>query len=125
MSLGDCQLKDNEPIDNSINERDFLKAYHQPGAKLNDSDQSVEFMFGQNINYHQIGNAYLEFDTTVRNPAANFDNISELRLFANGFAYCFKEAFSSTTGGSDPERNKYIGQVSTTMRAVISKDGDL
>ena len=66
MSLEDFQLLDNEPIDNSIIKRDFLKVYHQQGAQLNQSDQNIEFIFGENSNYHQIGNAYLEFDITVR-----------------------------------------------------------
>ena len=54
MSLEDFQLIDNEPIDNSIIKRDFTKIYHQQGAQLNQSDQNVEFIFGENNNYHQI-----------------------------------------------------------------------
>ena len=38
MSLEDFQLIDNEPIDNSIIKRDYLKIYHQQGALLNDPD---------------------------------------------------------------------------------------
>ena len=125
MNIEDFQLIDNEPIDNSIKKRDFLKNYHQQGANLNDSDQNVAFIFGENRNYHQIGDAYLEFDITVRNPAANFDNISETRLINNAFASCFKKAFLSTTGGSYIEHNKYVGQVSTIMRSITSKDCDL
>ena len=56
MSLGDFQLLDNESIDNSIIKRDVLKVYHQQGAQLNQSDQNIEFMFGENNNYIQIGN---------------------------------------------------------------------
>ena len=37
---------DNEPIDNSIIKRDYLKTYHQQGALLNDPDQNLEFIFG-------------------------------------------------------------------------------
>ena len=48
-----------------------------------------------------------------------------IRLVNNAFAYCFKEAHLSTTGGSDIEHNKYVGQVTTIMRALTSKDGDL
>ena len=57
-----------------------LKIYHQQGVILNDPDQNVEFIFGEHNNYHQYGNSYLEFDKTVGNPAANFDNNSEKRL---------------------------------------------
>ena len=50
MSLEDFQLLDNEPFGNSIIKRDFLKIYHQQGARLNQSDQNVEFTFGENKN---------------------------------------------------------------------------
>ena len=56
MNLEDFQLLVNEPIDNSIRKRDFTKVYHQSGANLNDSNQNVGFKFGENNNYHQIGN---------------------------------------------------------------------
>ena len=98
-------LLDNETIVNSFVNRDFLILYHQQGAKLNDSDQNVAFIFGENNNHHQISNAYIEFDLTVPNLFANFDETSGIRLINNAFAY-FKEAFLSTTGGSDMEHNK-------------------
>ena len=69
MSLEDFQLFDNEPIDNSILKRDYIKIHHQQGAQLNNPDQNIEFIFGEINNYHQIGNSYLQFDITVRNPA--------------------------------------------------------
>ena len=50
MSLEDFQSLDNQPLDNSIKKRDFLKVYHQKGAQLNQSDQNVEFIFGENNN---------------------------------------------------------------------------
>ena len=130
MSLEDFQLIDNEPIDNSIVKRDYAKVYHQSGANLNDSNQNVEFIFGENNNYHQIGNAYLEFDITIRkvveipnNPI--LINTDEIRLINNAFAYCFTQATLSTTGGMDLEDIKYVGQVSTIMRLLTSKDSDL
>ena len=126
MRLEDFQLLDNEPFDNSIIKRDFLKIYHQQGAQLNQSDQKIEFIFGENNNFHQVGNSYLEFDITVRREDnANFTNNSRIRLTNNAFAYCFKEARLSVTPGSDLEHNKYVGQVSTIMRVLFSKDGDL
>ena len=101
--MEDFQLIDNEPIDNSINKRDFLKLYHQEGANLNDSEQNVAFITGEKNNFHQTGNAYLEFDITVRNPAGNFDNISETRLIDNAFAYYFRD-FSSDDWWLRPRR---------------------
>ena len=126
MSLEDFQLLDNEPLDNSIIKRDFTKIHHRQGDQLNQSDQNIEFIFGENNNYHQIGNAYLEFNITVRkNDTTNFHNDDPIRLVNNGFAFCFKEARLSTSLGSDIENNKFCGQVSTIMRAISNKDGDL
>ena len=94
MILEDFQLLDNEVFDdNNIVKRDFIKLYHQQGAQLNDPDQNIKTIFDENDNYHQIGNAYLEYDITVRNPAAVFDNNSRVRLTTNGLAYFFKKLF--------------------------------
>ena len=41
------------------------------------------------------------------------------------FAYCYKKARLTTTGGSDIEYNKFLGQTSIIMRFLNSKDGDL
>ena len=126
MSLENFQLLDNEPIDNSIIKRDFTKIYHRQGDQLNQSDQNIEFTFGENNNYHQIGNAYLEFNITVRkNDDTIFHNEDPVRLVNNGFAFCFKEARLSTSVGGDIEINKFCGQISTIMRAESNKDGDL
>ena len=126
MSLEDFQLLDNEPLDNSIIKRNFTKIYHRQGDQLNQLDQNIEFIFGENNNYHQIGNAYLEFNITVRkNDTTNFHNDDPVRLVNNGFAFCFKEARLTTSIGGDIEINKFCGQVSTIMRAISNKDGDL
>ena len=126
MSLEDFQLLDNEPLDNSIIKRDFTKIYHRQGDQLNQSDQNIEFIFGENNNYHQIGNGYLELNITVRKrDTTNFHNDDSVRLVNNGFAFCFKEARLSTSLGYDIEINKFCGQVSTIMRAISNKDGDL
>ena len=125
MSLEDFQLLDNEPFDNSIIKRDFTKIYHQQGAQLNQSDQNIEFIFGENNNYHQIGNGYLEFNITVRKHATNFHVEDPIRLVNNGYAFCFKEARLSTNIGSDIEHNKFCGQVSTIMKVLSNKDDDL
>ena len=126
MSLEDFQLLDNESIGNSIIKRVFTKLYHRQSDQLNQSDQNIEFIFGENNNYHEIGNAYLEFDITVRkNDTTNFHNDDPVRLVNNAFAFCFKEAHLSTSLGSDIEINKLCGQISTIMRAISNKDGDL
>ena len=129
MSLEDFQLIDNEPIDNSIVKRDYTKVYHQQRANSNDSNQNVEFIFGENNNNYRIGNAYLEFDITIRKvvvaPAdPNFANGDQIRLINNGFVYCFTQATLATTGGEDLEDIKYVGQISTIMRLLTSKDKD-
>ena len=90
MSLEDFRLLDNIPFDNSINKRDFLKIYLQQGAQLNDPNHKIDFIFGEIINYHQIGKGFLEFEKTVRNPAGNFIDASCIGLINNAFAYCFK-----------------------------------
>ena len=126
MSLEDFQLLDIEPLDNSIIKRDFTKIYHRHGDQLNQSDQNIEFIFGENNNYHQIGNGYLEFNITGRkNDDTNFHYDDPVRLVNNGFAFCFKAGRLSTTIGSDIEINKFCGQVSTIMKAISNKDGDL
>ena len=130
MSSEDFQLIDNEQIDDSIVKRDYTKIYHQSGAGLNDQNQNVEFIFGENNNYYQIGNAYLEFDITIRKGVEAPNNPilvdgDQIRLINNAFAHCFSQATLSTTGGMDIEDIKYFGQVSTIMRLLTSKDSDL
>ena len=92
---------------------------------MDDLDQNVEFIFGKNNNYQQIGDAYLQLDITKRkDDNTNFDK--EAKRFINiALAYLFKAALLTTTGGSDLEHNKYIGQVSRIMRLITSKDGDV
>ena len=108
MSLEYFQLLDNEPLDNSIIKKDFTKVYHRQGDQLNHSDQHIEFNFGENNNYHQIGNASLEFNFTVRkNDTTSFHNDDPIRSVNNAFAFSFKEARLTTSIGSDIEINKF------------------
>ena len=126
MSLEDFQLLDNEPFIKSIMKRDFLKVHHEQKAQLNQTDQNVEFIFGENNNYHQLGNGYLEFDILVRkSDSTGFHYNDHVRLVNKVFAFCFREARLSTTLGSDIEHNKFCGQVSTIMKVISKKDGDL
>ena len=84
MSIEDFQLIDNIEIDNSIIKRDFTKIYHQQGAQLNNPDQNIDFIFGENNNYHQIGNSYLQYDITVKNDDdSNFADADVIRLVNN------------------------------------------
>ena len=126
MSLDDFEIIDNEPFGNSIIKRDFTKIYRRQRDQLDKSDQNIEFMFGENNNYHQIVNAYLEFNITVRKKDdTNFHYDDLVRPVSNGFAFCFTEARLSTTIGGDIEINKFYGQVSTIMRVILNKDGGL
>ena len=61
----------------------------------------------------------------VRWCSTNFHYDDPVRLVYNGFAFCFEEARLSTTIGSDIEHNNFSGQVSTIMRVISNKDGDL
>ena len=65
MSLEDFQLIDTGTSDNSIKKRDLLKIFHQKAPSLINSDQSIEFIFREIKNYHQIGDAYLQYETTI------------------------------------------------------------
>ena len=84
----------------------------------------------ENNNYHRIGNAYLQYQRTVGKDSADpVDCIliddDAIRLVNNAFAFCFKDVKLATTGGCDIEQKKYVGQVSTIIRILTSKDGGL
>ena len=90
MSAEDFQLIDDSKIDDSIIKRDFINIYHQHGAEVNNENQNIKFYFGENLNYIQRGNDYLEIDLLVRKAdATNFANADNIRLVNNGPAYIF------------------------------------
>ena len=91
MSIKDFQLINNIEMDNSIIKRGFTKIYHQQGAQLNDPDQNIEFIFGENYNYHRVGNSYLEFTITLRNNGGNFADADEIRLVNIAFRLLFQK----------------------------------
>ena len=66
MSAEDFQLLDDKKIDGSIKKRDFIKIYHQSGANVDNENPNIIFCFGENRNFIQVGNGYLEFDTRMR-----------------------------------------------------------
>ena len=108
----------------------FLKLYHQQAGNLNNSDQNIEFISAENNNYHQIGNDYLQNEMTKERDVAVaasrvFVNGDANRFLNNAFAFCFKRARLSTTGSSDREHIKNVGQISSNMRTLTSKDGNL
>ena len=45
--------------------------YHHQQANQDDPHQNIEFVFGENNNYHQIGNDDLQFDITIRIEDSN------------------------------------------------------
>ena len=119
------ELLENGPIDISIIKRDFSKVYHQKGANLDAPDQHVEITHGENISYCQTGNFYLQYDiTTGKDDNTNFDEEAK-RMTKNAFAISFKGTRLGTTGESDLEHNKYVGQNSAIMRLITSEVGDL
>ena len=89
---------------------------------MNKSDQKIEFIFGENNNYHRIGISYLQYDITVKNcNDKNFADEDVIKLIDNAFSCCFKGATLATTGGSDIEYNKYYGNDSTILRILTNK----
>ena len=134
MSVEDFQLIDDSKIDDSIIKRDFIKIYHQSGANVDAENSQIKFYFGENHNFIQVGNGYLEFDIRIRTAAgrdfsitANPDppGIDIIRLVNNVFAYVIHDARISSAAGVEIEQNKYVGPISTIMRLVTQKEGDL
>ena len=63
---------------------------------MNDSYQNTEFVFEENIKYHQIGNAYRQHELSVEKDVANqVDRIlidgDTFAVVNNAIAYCFKQ----------------------------------
>ena len=83
------------------------------------------------IIFFQIGNVYLEFDIRVRRANGNAFAIGLapvgdiIRLVNNAFAYTIHDARISSSSGVEIEQNKFVGAISTTMRLITQKEGDL
>ena len=130
MNIEAFEITDIETFEISFLKRDFLRHYHQQVANLDQTHQNIEFFFGENNKLHQICNAYLHHETTVEKDEASqaeptLIHGDTIRLVNFAFAYCFKLAKFLTTGDGNIEHNSYVAQVSTIMRALTSKDGDL
>ena len=54
-----------------------------------------------------------------------FANADQITLVNNGLAYIFQEGRLSTSAGTEIEHNNNLGSVSTIMRLLTRKDGDL
>ena len=61
----------------------------------------------------------------MQNPVGVFDNNKRIRLTNNGLAHVFQKVVLATTSGSNFEDNNYVGQISTIMRVLTNRDGDL
>ena len=126
MSAEDFQLIDTEENDDSIIKRGFIKIYHQSGANVDAENSQIKFYFGENHNFNQVGNGYLEFDIRIRlDKDNNIVDGNVIRLVKNAFAYTIHDARISTTAGAEREQNKYVGLISTIMRLVTEKYSDL
>ena len=139
MKLEDYHLTEDSPIDTSIIKRDFTKIYQQYGARKNHVDRIFEIISGENNIYHENGNSFLQYDITIRKvalPPANegdplnppnpeFIFVHIVRMARKAFAFTFKHTRLARTGGGDIEENKYVSNVSTIMRVLMSTDGDL
>ena len=135
MSFEVFQILDNETIDHSITKSYYSKLHHQQGSQLNNSDRKIEFISGENNVYHQIRNAYLQYDIKKRklrlaahppdpvNPT--FFDGDAISLMNNAFACTFKKARLRTTEGSNLVHNKNFTQISLIMRLLTGKDRDL
>ena len=98
---------------------------------MNDLNQGIDFVFGKRFSYHQIGDGYLEFDTTLRKNNVSSNNIADdsvdepIKLVFFVFANAFHTAILSKTVGMEIEENKHVRQLSTLMIIVTSEEGDL
>ena len=98
---------------------------------MNDVNQGVDFVFGKSFNYDQIGDGYLEFDTTLRKNNGSSNNITDdsvdepIKLVFFIFAIAFSTAILSKTVGVEIEENKHVRQLTTMMILVTSEEGDL
>ena len=108
MRSEDFQLIDGTEIEDSFLEIDFSEIHHQQSDNLIDSDKNIDFLFGENNIYYQIGEAFLQFELLLKIKGGQIEdfNIDIITSVKNAFARFFKEAIIMTTGGSAKEQNK-------------------
>ena len=126
MSAQDFQLIDTEKIEVSFIKRDFIKVYHQSGANVDAEKSQTKVYIGENQNCFKAGDGYLEFHKRIRlvNDSKFVDG-NVIRLVNNAFAYTIQDDRISTSAGVEIEQKKYVGPISTIMRLVTQRDGDL
>ena len=99
-------MKDGEKIDNSLMKSNFIKK-NQHGAQVDDECQNNKFLFGEDLNYLQVGNGYLEFQIKVRKLTntsfiAAADNTNEvIRLVNSALAFTIHDVRFSTSAGTE------------------------
>ena len=113
-------------LDNSTVKRNIKTIKHRAGAQLNERDQLVEFAFGENNTYIQIGEAYLKINLTLRkDDNTNYGEEDDVRLVNNALAYLYSEARLKTSSGKDLEICKHMGRTTTMYKMLRSQDNDL
>ena len=70
-----------------------MKVYHQQAANLNNFDENIEFIVEENNSYHQIGNAYLQYETRIEKDVANPVGRVLVDADVNGLGKCFCKLF--------------------------------
>ena len=125
--LEDFQLLDGTTIDTSLFKRDQVKVYHQHGAQINDQNQGINLVFGENNDYHQISTGYFKNDITLRKNSCDINNIADgtagdpIRKTIIAFAYAFSIPTLSTTRGEEKEQNNHVGKVAAIRRLSTTK----
>ena len=126
MSAEDLQLIIDSKNDDSVIKRDFTKLYHQHGAGVKVENQNIKFSFGKIFKFIQIGNGYLDLDIKINKAdGTNFTEADVCRRVSNQFADVFQDGRLCTSSGTVKEQNKYLDPVSTDMRLLTHKDGDI
>ena len=127
MNVEDVELLDESNFDISIVKTDLDKVHHQQNDQVYEADKNIEFILGETTIHYQRGNSHLQFDIVLKKHGDDLDddNSDVIRLVNNTFFHVFKEAYIQTTGSTKIEGNKFVGQVSTIMRLLTSKKGDL
>ena len=119
MTAVDFQLLSEEKIDDSFINCEFIKIYHQSGANVNSEKSNIKFYFGENHNFIQVCNGFLENDINIRKADnTNFADDDVIRLVNNAFAYTVHDARTSSVSGVEIEQNKFDGPISTILRLV-------
>ena len=115
--------------DTSTHKRACMKLHHQQRAQLKNSNQGVDLFFGENNNYHQLGNGFFGNDGTLRKNSGDFiimvdgKIVETIRIVNFAYAYTFSMAALSTSG-KEIEQNNYFGHVSKIKRFLTSRDAD-